>query len=181
MVRGVKVCLQLGLLLTLHANAAEIDCDLGSRHQNLAQMALTEHDEATAIDHLESAVAACPTYAVFQQLGELLVGTGGHEQAIRASEMFVRAYDTAPTRELRAISVGRYAELLYHAGDPQRAMRYAMHALDLAPDIEWIKELHDAIEEFGQAEDIRRGFRDSTLKPLVMDLGTRASPRMAPR
>lgn len=149
----------------------ERDCSLGDRYYELSNKAKTEFKQRDAYDFLERAVEACPQYRYWQELGQLAADFGEAELNERAAVAYVNAYELAKTPEEQARSIGRYAELLFHTGDPQKALTYIHEAKNLDPVTGWITQLAKEIADRTSqvtAEDIKRGLGGLAFKPLML-------------
>ena len=150
-------------------NGSENDCALGARYLELAAKAEQEFRQDDAYQFVERAAEACPSHATWLQLGELAAGFGEEARNERAAEAFVTAYELGATSAEQAVAVGRYAELLFHTNDPQKALTYVLEARGLDPDNAWLADLAGTISERAAnvtAEDIKRGLGDMAFKPL---------------
>ena len=159
--------------------AEEDPCALAARYYQLSSAARADFRQQDAYDFLERAVDACPTYYYWQELGELATEFGEAQKNERAAEAFVAAHDMASNDSDRARSIARYAELLFHSEDPQRAMNYVIAARDMDPNSPWIADLADEITTRARnvtEEDIKRGLGDMAFKPLVLQ---RTEPSVA--
>ena len=171
------ICLSF-LLTPASAWAAEEDCAMGARYYQLSSAARDDFRQQDAYEFLERAVAACPTYYYWQELAELATEFGEPARTERAAEAFVAAYEMATNEKDRARSIARYAEMLFHGSDPQRAMTYIVEARNLDPDTQWIAQLSDEITTRAAnvtEEDIKRGLGDMAFKPLKLQ---RSVPRV---
>jgi outer membrane protein OmpA-like peptidoglycan-associated protein len=156
---------------TTTGSTTEEDCALGARYYQLSSTAREEYRQEDALDFLERAVQACPTYYYWQELAELATEFGEPERNERAAEAFVAAHDMATNDKDRARSIARYAEMLFHANDPQNAMTYIIAARNMDPNTPWINDLAGAITNRAAnitEEDIKRGLGDMAFKPLKL-------------
>ena len=171
------ICLSF-LLTPASGWAAEEDCAMGARYYQLSSAARDDFRQQDAYEFLERAVAACPTYYYWQELAELATEFGEPARTERAAEAFVAAYEMATNEKDRARSIARYAEMLFHGSDPQRAMTYIVEARNLDPDTQWIAQLSEEITTRAAnvtEEDIKRGLGDMAFKPLKLQ---RSVPRV---
>jgi outer membrane protein OmpA-like peptidoglycan-associated protein len=170
MLRHLVGALTLGLIAQV-ASAQSDDCTLGDRYYQLAQKSQAEYLTQEALDYLQRSADACPTYRAWQELGELATTLGDPDANARAAHAFIEAYQVATTPVDQARAIGRYAELLFHTGDPQRAQKYAYEARDLDPANPWIADLAKQVSAQVakvDAADIKRGLQDSLFEPLVI-------------
>ncbi len=149
--------------------AAEDDCALAARYHQLATTAKAEFRQQDAYDFLSRAAAACRTYQYVQERAELATEFGDPQFDRVAADGFGEALDLADSDAQRARSIARYAQVLFHADDPQNAMTYIVAARNLDPNNTWIAELSEEITARASnvtPEDIKRGLGDMAFKPL---------------
>ncbi len=173
----IGICLSI-LLTPVVGWAVEEDCAMGARYYQLSSAARDDFRQQDAYEFLERAVAACPTYYYWQELAEIATEFGEPARTERAAEAFVAAYEMATNEKDRARSIARYAEMLYHSSDPQRALTYIVEARNLDPNTQWIAQLSDEITTRAAnvtEEDIKRGLGDMAFKPLKLQ---RSVPRV---
>jgi len=173
----IGICLSI-LLTPVVGWAVEEDCAMGARYYQLSSAARDDFRQQDAYEFLERAVAACPTYYYWQELAEIATEFGEPARTERAAEAFVAAYEMATNEKDRARSIARYAEMLFHGSDPQRAQTYIVEARNLDPDTQWIAQLSDEITTRAAnvtEEDIKRGLGDMAFKPLKL---RRSLPRV---
>ena len=152
--------------------AVGTDCELGARYYSLASTAKAEYRQDDALLFLERAVKACPSYQYVQEMAELATQFGDPERNQRAAEAYGEALDLAATDTERARSIARYAELLFHNDDPQKAQTYIIEARNLDSNTVWIAELSEQITRRAAnvtSEDIKRGLADMAFKPLRLN------------
>ena len=158
------------MIAATYANA-DTDCALAQSYYTQSVKALDDDNQREAFELLERAVAVCPTYQYFQEVGEAAAAFGESQLNARAAEAYVSAYDLAVTAAEQARSIGRYAELLYHTNDPQKALSYIHEAKNLDPDSPWIATLAKQIDERSMnvtSADIKRGLGNMAFKPLKL-------------
>jgi len=175
MKRGITGAVLLMIVATCtNANAetkADTDCALAGRYYSQSLDATAEDKQREAYELLDHAVEACPTYQYFQEFGEAAAAFGEGRLNARAAEAYVSAYALAKSQSEQARSIGRYAELLFHTNDPQKALNYIHEAKNLDPDNPWIVALAKQIDKRSMnvtAADIRRGLGDMAFKPLKL-------------
>jgi outer membrane protein OmpA-like peptidoglycan-associated protein len=125
-----------------------------------------------AVAMLERAVEACSRWEYWQKLGETAEKLNDPAQNARIAEAYVAAYDIAGTDAERALSAGRYGELLLNTGDPQNALKYVHHARNLTPDDPWLDDLATRVNQRVaqvDVDDIKRGLGDALFKPLHLN------------
>jgi|GEM_PF-1368371 len=159
------------LMIAATCANADTDCALAESYYTQSLKAIGDDNQRGALELLERAVAVCPTYQYFQELGEAAAAFGESQLNARAAEAYVSAYAlaTGPTEQAR--SIGRYAELLYHTNDPQKALSYIHEAKNLDPDSPWIAALAKQIDERSMnvtSADIKRGLGNMAFKPLKL-------------
>lgn len=165
----MRVFLAVTVLLTLSGYAAAADCELGNRYLVLAQERVKNYatDEAEAF--LQKAVESCPSYAAYEQLGELAAQSSDFEHRARAAEAFVSAHELATTDAARAQTLYQYASLLDASGDPQNAypMIKAAKTLDSgnASILALEKKLDEQVSK-PTTEQLRAGLKGSLYRPL---------------
>lgn len=169
----MKKGLVLSTLVCASVLAAELerDCTLGQRYYELSNKAKNEFKKRDAYEFMERAVEVCPGNRYWQELGQLAADFGDAELNKRAAIAYVNAYQFASTEKEQALAIGRYAELLFHSGDPQRALTYIHEARNLDPTTPWITQLSKEISERVsdvRTEDIKRGFESLAFKPLKL-------------
>jgi outer membrane protein OmpA-like peptidoglycan-associated protein len=145
------------------------DCALGQRYLELARERVAKFEMADAQTFLQQSIAACPSYAAYQQLGELAAQSTEQQDKVRAAEAFVAATDLAANDEERARTLFQYARLLNRDGDPQNAYPLIKAAADLGAGSAEIAALERTIEEqinHPTTEQFRAGLRSSIYRPL---------------
>ncbi|MEQ8859226.1 MAG: OmpA family protein [Pseudomonadales bacterium] len=162
----------LWLALSAAAGAAtDEDCERGARYFELSERAAADYRLEDRYQFLDRAVAACADYRYWQTLGEVATEFGESDRNQRAADAFVSAYELAETPQQQARSIGRYAELLFHSNQRQRALRYAYEARNLDPESAWIAALAEQVSAAAEQmteEDVLRGLSDMALKPLKL-------------
>jgi len=158
------------LLLSLPSSfAAANDCSLGERYMLLARDRMANFATDDAQGFLRQAIAACPTYDAYQQLGELAAQSPEQEDKVAAAEAFVSAHEVAPTDSARAQSLLRYAQMLNRDGDPQNAYSLIKAATTLDSANPEITTLAQTIEEQIRSpttEQLVRGLKSQIYRPL---------------
>jgi outer membrane protein OmpA-like peptidoglycan-associated protein len=173
-----KVKPQIALVLLLLGNAsAWADC--ASSYDDLLKEARAEQRTDDVFKLLNAAVAECPSYYFWQELGEeaAIRGRLNDEVNQQAALAFDNAFVLATSDTERARSVGRYAKLLFDSGDPQRAERWAYVAKDLS-DEPWIRDLCEQIRErisLTLDADIKKAEMETPLMASVMETLPRPS------
>jgi outer membrane protein OmpA-like peptidoglycan-associated protein len=160
--------MMVALLACTGAQAAS-DCQLGQRYLQLAKDRMAAFAQDEALDFLRQSSTACPSYEVFQQLGELAAQSAEREQQSEAVNAFVQAHSLATNDESRARSLYQYARLLSLQNDPQNAYPLIKQAQQLKRDDGEIEALATRLEEQirnPKTDQIVRGLRDSLYQPL---------------
>ena len=124
-----------------------------------------------ALEFLDKAVESCPTYAYWQQLGEVAVESAENADRERAAEAFAKAYELADDVPQQVTSLTAYANVLFASGDPQRALEYIQEARKLQPQNEQVNAAYDVIYARAsklEEEDVLRGLGDLAFEPLIM-------------
>lgn len=157
------------LTLSFSGYASAADCELGDRYLVLAQERVKNYatDEAEAF--LQKAVESCPSYAAYEQLGELAAQSSDFEHRARAAEAFVNAHELATTDAARARTLYQYASLLDASGDPQNAYPMIKAAKTLDGGNASILALEKRLDEqIGKptTEQLRAGLKGSLYRPL---------------
>jgi outer membrane protein OmpA-like peptidoglycan-associated protein len=122
-----------------------------------------------AVAMLERAVEACSRWEYWQKLGETTAKVGDRSLTAKIAEAYVSAYEVAGSDAERALSAGRYGELLLNTGDPQNALKYVHHARNLTPGDPWLDELATRVnQQVAEVDvsDIKRGLGDMAFKRL---------------
>lgn len=145
------------------------DCALAERYLELARERVAKFEMEDAQAFLQQSVAACPSYAAYQQLGELAAQSTEEQDKVRAAEAFVAATDLAPSDADRARTLFHYAKLLNRDGDPQNAYPLIKAAADLSAGSAEIAALERTIEEqikHPTTGQFRAGLKSSVYRPL---------------
>ncbi len=149
--------------------AAQADqCTLAQTYARSAQNAGSTRDK---VDALERAVAVCPTWQYWQELGLQAAAAGDRPMTARAAEAFAEAYPLAANDNQRAASSAQYGAVLLASGDPQAALQYVYHARNLAPATPGIEQLAADVRTQIATVDtaqIKRGLGNALFKPLVL-------------
>ncbi len=158
------------MLVAMPATAVAENCELGDYYFRTFENSgnLPPRDR---IAMLERAVEACSKWKFWQKLGETAETAGDPELKSRIAEAYVAAYDIAGTDTERALSAGRYGELLLKAGDPQGALKYVHHARNLTPGDPWLDDLVTRVNQRVanvDVDDVKRGLGDALFKPLLL-------------
>jgi peptidoglycan-associated lipoprotein len=146
------------------------DCTLGQRYLALAKDRIASYANDEALTFLRQSVAACPSYDVYEQLGELAAQSAQKEDKIEAVKAFVEAHARAPTDSARAHTLYNYAALLNREGDPQNAYPLIKQARALDPanaDIATLAGTIDTEQQHPTQEHIVRALRFSLFQPLA--------------
>ncbi|HEV7611205.1 MAG TPA: OmpA family protein [Steroidobacteraceae bacterium] len=150
---------------------AEQNCALGQRYVELAHDRQHAAEFDDAVTFLKRALDACPSYEVYQTLGDLQAQSPQREDQARAVEAFVAAYQLASTDSARARSLLSYARLLNQDGDPTNAYPIIKNAQALDPTSGDIARLSSQVEHRVNnptKESISRGLWNSLYKPLTL-------------
>lgn len=140
------------------ARIARFDCSLGQRYLKLSRDRIAAGANEEAVAFLNHAVEVCPSYEVYESLGELLAQSSENEDQAQAVEAFLAADDLAPNDAMRAKTQSEYARLLNRDGDPQHAYSLAKSAHNLDPGDAPISALEGHLEQ---------EIRDPSPQPLV--------------
>jgi outer membrane protein OmpA-like peptidoglycan-associated protein len=175
--RGIAGWMLLGGL-GLIADARAEDCALGQRYLALAKDRIASFANDEAIAFLQKSVEVCPTYEVYEELGEQAAQSSEREYEVRAVDAFVSAHELAPSDQARATSLYNYASLLNRVGDPGNAYPLIRNAQTLDPTDTKIAQLSENIENQIQhptEEHIRAGLWTTLYKPLRVASVTKAA------
>lgn len=145
------------------------DCALGERYFGLASDRLRNYNNDEALGFLQQSIASCPTFAAYQQLGELYALSPEKADKARAVDAFVEAHQLAQDDPSRARSLLHYASLLARENDPQNAYPLIKEARALDPRNDEIAKLELEIEHQVRnptEQGLVRGLRDSLFRPL---------------
>jgi len=165
-------CIAALIIMPASSWAVDNDCELGARYYKLSNTAKSEYRTEDALLFLQRAAKACPSYQYFQEMAELATEFGDPKRNEQAAEAYGEALDLATTDTDRARSIARYAELLFHNDNPQKAQTYIIEARNLDTDTVWIAELSQQITQRAAnvtSEDIKRGLADMAFKPLRLN------------
>src|ERR1700693_5434623 len=108
----------IGFLLVGFDSRSE-DCALGERYLSLAHDRTADHQDDEAMAFYRQSIDACPTYAAYQELGELAAKSPQRADKEKAVNAFVAAYARAPSPQASARSLYLYAALLNPEEHPQ--------------------------------------------------------------
>src|SRR5258708_34142697 len=136
----------VGLLLTGFNTRAE-DCALGERYSSLAHDRAANHQDDEAMAFYRQSIDACPTYAAYQELGELAAKSPQRADKEKAVSSFVAAHAHAPSPQASARSLYSYAALLNQEDDPQNAYPLIVQSRALDPPTSDIVALANTLEK----------------------------------
>ena len=173
----------LSIFIAPTINSAAADCALGKRYLELAQKSAATYAVDEEREFLRKSIDACPSYEVYERLGELGSQSSEPEELEQAVQAFVAAHEMAPDDKARARSLYQYSKLLQISGDPQNAYPLIKGARTLDPGNAEILGLEQQLEaqiRNPSEEQIVRGLRSSLFKPLKVASAPRSGSRSAP-
>lgn len=151
--------------------AAPGDCGLANDYYALAQKAEAEADDESRRGFLKQASEVCPSYLIWQELGDASAELG---ESAAATAAYAEAYTLAANPKDQAKTIAAWARVVFRDGDPQRAQQKIVVAIQLDPGNAEIAALADEIQgriDAPLVEDIRRGWAET----LFADLATAPS------